>query len=89
MPLGGGYVEAIFLLAEKNCLTVSLIRSTFFFSFFFFLWLRLVAQFRKCGDAQLVGGVSLFNSLFEQASFRLSPPPPPTVHSKLQVKHGR
>ena len=38
VPLGGGYVEAIFLLAEKNCLTVSLTRSTanlHFFSFFF------------------------------------------------------
>ena len=54
-----------------------------FFSFFFFLWLRLLAQFRKCGDAQLVGGVSLFNSLFEQASFRLSPPPSP--HSPLKT----
>ena len=33
VPLGGGYVEAIFLLAENNCLTVSLTRPTFFFSF--------------------------------------------------------
>ena len=32
--LGKGYVEAICLCAEKNCLTISLIRSTlFFFSF--------------------------------------------------------
>ena len=36
VPLGGGYVEAIFLLAEKNCLTVSLTRSTFFFFLFSF-----------------------------------------------------
>ena len=35
VPLGGGYVEAIFLLAEKNCLTFSLTRSNFFFLFSF------------------------------------------------------
>ena len=58
---GGGYVEAI-CLAEKNCLTVLLIRSTLFCfsSFFFFLWLRLLAQFRKCGEAQLVMGCFAF-----------------------------
>ena len=82
--LGKGYVEAICLCAEKklpHSFTHPLY--AFFFSFFFFLWLRLLAQFRKCGDAQLVGGVSLFNSLFEQASFRLSPPPSP--HSPLKT----
>ena len=55
--IGGGYVEAICLLAEENCLTVSLIRSSFCF---FFLWLQLLAQFRKCGDAQLVRGCFAF-----------------------------
>ena len=60
--LGGGYVKAICLLAEKQ--TAAQFHSSalrfFFSSFFFFLWLRLLAQFRKCGDAQLVRGCFAF-----------------------------
>ena len=63
-----GYVKAICLLAVKklpHSFTHPLYAFLFFFffvfllfsfsSFLFFLWLRLLAQFRKCGDAQLVG----------------------------------
>ena len=60
--LGKGYVEAICLCAEKK--TASQFHSSalrfFFSSFFFFLWLRLLAQFRKCGEAQLVMGCFAF-----------------------------
>ena len=53
----GGYVEAICLPAEKKKTASqfhsSALRFSVFLLFFFFL-LRLFAQFRKCGDAQLV-----------------------------------
>ena len=61
--LGKGYVEAICLCAEKklpHSFTHPLYAFFFLFSFFFFLWLRLLAQFRKCGEAQLVMGCFAF-----------------------------
>ena len=60
--LGKGYVEAICLCAEKklpHSFTHPLY-AFFFSSFFFFLWLRLLALFRKCGEAQLDMGCFAF-----------------------------
>ena len=57
--LGGGYVKAICLLAEKQT-AAQFHSSALLFFFFFFLWLRLLAQFRKCADAQLVRGCFAF-----------------------------
>ena len=81
VPLGGGYVEAIFLLAEKNCLTFSLTRSNFFFLFSFSCGYGYLLNSENAVTHNSSGGVSLFNILFEQAFFRLSPLPPSTVHS--------
>ena len=59
--LGGGYVKAICLLAEKQTAAQFHSSALRFFFFFFFLFLMVtVAQFRKCGDAQLVRGCFAF-----------------------------